>query len=222
MNASAIMSRPYNRWEIGVDTAVHAVAIVAGLVGGAALFWLAITRGEGADIAVLTLYSASVIAMFCCSAAYNLGRTSRHRNWLRNLDQAAIFLMIAGNYTPFTVLYLQGAWSLVLTALVWSIAFGGILIRLSRDGLFDRVSLALYLGLGWIGLVALFPLTSVVGVATLTLLVTGGLFYTAGVAFHLWERLPFQNAIWHGFVLTAAALHYAAVASSFVKLSAPA
>ena len=155
--------------------------------------------------------------MFSCSAAYNLGRWSRHRDWLRNLDQAAIFVMIASTYTPFTILHLEGAWSLALTSFVWSFAAVGILMRLLHGRLFERLSTLLYLAFGWMALVALFPLLRALDATTVALLAAGGLLYTAGVIFHLWERLPFQNAIWHGFVFAAASLHYAAVAGSIAS-----
>lgn len=210
--------RRHTRWETGVDGAVHAVAILAGILGAVGLLWLAASRGSAGHIAVAAIYSTSLIAMFSCSAAYNLNRWSPHGNWLRNLDQAAIFVMIAGSYTPFTIFFLEGPWRVALTTIIWSLCAVGIVIRLCHGRLFDRISLALYLGLGWIGLVALVPLVGAVDLSTLALLVGGGLLYTAGVLFHLWERLPFQNAIWHGFVLAAATVHFVAVAGTVAAL----
>ena len=119
--------------------------------------------------------------------------------------------MIAGTYTPFTLLALQGAWSWSFTCLVWSVALLGILLRLLHGRLFDRLSLGLYLVLGWIALAAIAPLVDALNTPTLILLAIGGALYTIGVIFHLWERLPFQNVIWHTFVVAAAAVHFAAV-----------
>jgi hemolysin III len=211
--------RSPSRWEIGVDSAIHAVAIIAGLAGAVALFVIASARGGAADLTVAAIYSGGLIAMFSCSAAYNLGRWSRHRFWLRNLDQAAIFVMIAGTYTPFTILHLDGAWRLALTGFVWSFAAIGIGLRLLGGSLFDRLSTLLYLGFGWMALLAIFPLVNALDPGIVALLAAGGLLYTIGVIFHLRETLPFQNAIWHAFVLAAASVHYAAVAGS---LAAPA
>lgn len=210
-----------SRLEVGVDGAIHAIAIVAGLAGGTTLLLMTGTRGRVADAVVVAIYSSTLLAMFSCSAAFNLGRWSRHHDLLRRLDQSAICLMIAGSYTPFTVLHLQGAWSLVLTSLVWSIAAVGITIRLLRARLFDRVSVPFYLSLGWIGLVALVPLARALDPLTLILLFTGGALYTIGVVFHRWESLPFQNAIWHAFVLAAAAIHFAATATSIAASPRP-
>ncbi len=229
MNAAAArdyvhtnLSRRLTRWEIGVDGAIHAAAIAAALVGAAALLWIAIVRGSADDIAASAIYATGLLAMLGCSCAYNLARWTRHGNWLQALDNSAIFIMIAGTYTPFTVLHMQGAWSLSLTGAVWAVAAAGILVRLLNGRLFDRISIGLYLALGWMGLIAFAPLVQALDNATLILLVVGGGLYTIGVVFHLWERLPFQTAIWHTFVVAAAATHYAAVVVSILAASAPA
>ena len=217
---SGAISRRLTRWEIGVDGAIHAAAIAAALVGAVALLWIAAVRGGAGDIAATAVYSAGLLAMLGCSCAYNLARWTRHGNWLRALDNSAIFVMIAGTYTPFTALHMQGAWSFSLTSAVWAIAAAGILMRLFSGQLFDRVSIGLYLALGWIGLIALAPLVQALDNTTLILLVVGGGLYTVGVVFHLWERLPFQTAIWHAFVVAAAATHYAAVVVSILAAGA--
>jgi hemolysin III len=129
--------------------------------------------------------------------------------------------MIAGTYTPFTVLHMQGAWSISLTSIVWATAGAGVLVRHLHGPLFDRISIGLYLALGWIGLVALAPLLQALDTPTMTLLVIGGALYTVGVVFLLWERLPFQTAIWHTFVVAAAATHYAAVVVGILAVTAP-
>ena len=223
LEASAkAVSRQLTRWEIGVDGIIHAAAIVAALIGGGVLLTLA--SGQGAlDVVAVAIYSGGLLAMLVCSAAYNLGSRGRHRSWLRNLDQAAIFLMIAGTYTPFTVLQLEGAWRVSLTTIVWSIAVCGILVRILHGRLFEKVAIAFYLSLGWMALVALAPLVRALDAPVLVigLLSTGGLLYTIGVVFHLWEKLPFQNAIWHGFVVAAAAFHFAAVVVTIVASPGP-
>jgi hemolysin III len=182
-----------------------------------ALFLLASRHGGREDVAAVAIYSAGLLAMLGCSFAYNMARFTRHAAWLCRLDHSAIFLMIAGTYTPFTVLDLEGAWRWSFTAAVWSVAILGVLLRLLHGRLFARISLALYLALGWIGLIALPPLLDALDTPALVLLAVGGGLYTLGIVFHLWERLPFQNAIWHGFVVAAAAAHYAAVVVSVVS-----
>jgi hemolysin III len=208
--------RALSRKELVVDGVIHVVGITAGLIGAAILVIAAARRGTPLELAALITYSGGLLAMLGCSAAYQLLRSSRRRELLRCFDHTAIFLMIAGTYTPFTLLRLEPLGASLLTGLVWSIAALGIALRLVRPSLFDRVSIGFYLALGWAGLAAIGPLVPFLQTSTLVLLAAGGLLYTVGVLFHVWERLPFQNAIWHAFVLVAAAAHYAAVLDEIV------
>jgi hemolysin III len=208
--------RALTRYERVADGVIHMIGIAAGLIGAAILVISAATRGSPRELAALATYSGGLLAMLGCSAAYQILRSSKRRELLRCFDHTAIFLMIAGTYTPFTLLRTRPVWDVALTAVVWSIAATGIALRLLRPQVFDRVSIAFYLALGWAGLAAVAPLVPFVQVSTLVLLGAGGLLYTAGVVFHLWERLPFQNAIWHAFVLVAAGAHYAAVLEEIV------
>jgi hemolysin III len=208
--------RALTRRELVADGVIHVIGITAGLVGAAILVVAAATQGSPLELAAIVTYSGGLLAMLGCSAAYQILRSSRRRELLRSFDHSAIFLMIAGTYTPFTLLRIRPFWDVALTAAVWSIAVAGIGLRLLSPRLFDRVSIGFYLALGWAGLAAIAPLIPLVQVSTLALLGAGGLLYTAGVVFHLWERLPFQNAIWHAFVLTAAGVHYAAVLEEIV------
>ncbi len=169
-----------------------------------------VSNGRAVLVSVLA-YAAGLLAMLCCSTAYHFASASPRRELLRRLDHAAIFLMIAGTYTPFTVNRLPLAWSIAMTATIWSIALAGVAMKLARGRRFERFSVGIYLALGWIGLVAGKQLYAALDKETLVLLGTGGLLYSVGTAFHLWERLRFQSAIWHVFVLSAAACHYAAV-----------
>ena len=148
--------------------------------------------------------------MLGCSAAYHLRHASPRREWLQRFDHAAIFAMIAGTYTPFTVRLARG-WAEGLTAGIWIVAALGIAAKLWKPKGIARNSTVLYLALGWIGLAAAGPFIAALGLPTLILLAAGGVIYSAGVVFHLSQRLKYQNAIWHGFVLTAACVHYAAV-----------
>jgi len=157
------------------------------------------------------VYSICLVAMLGCSAAYNLAFNTSRREFLRRLDHAAIFLMIAGTYTPFTTCRLPGAWAIGMTTAVWTGAASGAVLKLICPHRVEQVSTVAYLALGWIILVGIKPLLSSVDVQTAVLIGVGGLLYCIGTVFHLWQKLPFQNAIWHGFVLVAASCHYAAI-----------
>ncbi len=153
----------------------------------------------------------ALVATFTCSAGYHLVVRPRIKEVFRRLDHAAIFLMIAGTYTPFVLIKMDNAWGLGLLAVVWGMAAIGIAIKLFAPRFLDGLSTALYLVQGWAVVAAWEPLQTALSSSVLTLLMVGGVLYTVGVVFHLWNRLPYQNAIWHGFVLSAASCHYAAV-----------
>ena len=208
---SVTVLRDLTRHELAADCIIHILGIAGGSIGGATLVALIAARGDWLELGALLIYAVGIVAMFGCSAAYNLARTSRWRAAFQRCDHAAIFVMIAGTYTPFTLLRLDGIWSWGLTTAVWSIAGIGVLIKLCRGCDLRYASAAPYLLLGWIGIIAIDPLFRSLGWETLALIGLGGALYTIGIGFHVWHRLPFQNAIWHAFVLAAASVHYAAV-----------
>jgi hemolysin III len=197
--------------ELVADGVVHALGLILGVAGAGVLVLLVLFDGDPVVRAPLFIYAAGFLVMLACSAAYNVLRSSPRRDWLRRFDHAAIFAMIAGTYTPFTTLRLTGAWSSGLTAVIWAIAVVGMAAKLFRPRRIETISIVLYLTLGWIGLVALRPFLTSLDATTLALLAGGGVLYSVGVVFHVWESLPYHNAIWHGFVLTGAVVHYAAV-----------
>ncbi len=198
--------------ERRADAAVHALGLTLGSAGCLALAVAALPRaGDPLRVAALVAYAVGLLAMLGCSALYNLTPEGGRKRLFRRLDHAAIFLLIAGTYTPFTLVEIAGTWGTGLLAFVWSIAGVGIAAELLGLGRHDGLSVAAYLLLGWSVLAALGPLSAAVSPAGLALLVAGGVLYSAGVAFHLWTRLPYHNVVWHGFVLAAAACHYAAV-----------
>lgn len=192
------------------DRVVHVVGIGLGTAAAIALVVVTAIAGEAGDLVPILIYAIGLVAMLGCSAAYNVFNASVRREWLRRFDHAAIFAMIAGTYTPFTT-RLAGDWASGLTVAIWAVAATGIVLKLLRPRHIEAISIVLYLALGWIGLVAVGPFRSALDARTLALLTLGGVIYTAGVVFHLWRRLPYQNAIWHGFVLVAASVHYVAV-----------
>jgi hemolysin III len=201
----------YSAPERIADLCIHAVGVTASVIALAALIFIGVESKTALWIVGLIIYGLALVATFSFSAFYHVAMRPKLKEWLRRLDHAAIFLMIAGTYTPFILIKMHNAWGLGLLAVVWGMAAIGIAIKLFAPRYLDGISTALYLMQGWAILAAWEPLMSAVSGAVLTLLAIGGVLYTVGVVFHLWERLPFQNAIWHGFVLSAASCHYAAV-----------
>ena len=197
--------------ELWADKTVHVVGLTGGVVAGIVLLAVALRAGR-AEFATATAYAVCLITMLSFSAAYNLATGSPRREMLCRFDHAGIFAMIAGTYTPFTVLGLHGAWAIGMTALVWAIALLGIVLKLSvPTKRFHGFSTGLYLAFGWLGLVAFGPLAASVGTPLLILIGIGGLVYSVGTIFHLIQKMPYQKAVWHGFVVAAAAIQYVAV-----------
>ncbi len=195
--------------ELFADGIVHGVGLAAGVAGAVVL--LSAHAGGALETVAVATYAFGLLTMLFCSAAYNRAPPSRLKWWLRRFDHAAIFLMIAGTYTPFLAKFQDAGWAGVLGVAVWAGAAGGMALKIGWPGRFDRLSIGLYLLLGWSIVAAFEPLAASVSATTLTLLVAGGILYTVGVIFHVWERLRYQTAIWHGFVVAAAACHYGAV-----------
>jgi hemolysin III len=201
----------YSRGEMIADAAVHAAGILLALVALPILVTLAaVWDGTAPTMTALGIYAASVLAMFGCSGAYNMIRHPQASRILRRFDHAAIYLKIAGTQTPFAVIAWGPATGWVLTG-VWVVAIAGVLGKLLAEARWEKLSVALYLLLGWAGVLLIPTFSESLAQPTLVLMLTGGTLYSVGVVFHLWERLPYQNAIWHGFVLTATFVFYAAL-----------
>lgn len=205
------MSRPLSRGERVVDGWVNSIGLAAGVVGFAILIGAAAPRSGFALKASLVVYGGALVAMLGCSALYNAKCESRRRDLFRRLDHAAIFVMIAATYTPFLTMKIGGLWGMGLLVYMWAVAGAGVAMKLLWLQRFERLSVVLYLFLGWTIVVAIDPLFSSVSLPAIMLLVIGGVLYSVGVVFYLWERLAYQQAIWHGFVIAAAGCHYAAV-----------
>ncbi|MEO1091883.1 MAG: hemolysin III family protein [Pseudomonadota bacterium] len=200
-----------SRIEYWADGVVHALGVAGAIT---ACFVMVVLVPFGRDTALdtaVTVYLFGLVAMIGASAVYNLSSDSAPKALLRRIDHAAIFLMIAGTYTPFCVMVIGGAWGAGLLVAVWTLAVAGAAMRLFDWPRHDGITSAVYLVIGWLILVAVGPLIEAVSPAGLVLLAVGGLLYSVGVVFHLWSGLRFQRAIWHAFVVAAAACHFAAV-----------
>jgi len=209
--------RLYQKPERLADALIHVAGILFAITGGS---WL-LRHVTGLSVLTsVSVYCAGLFAMLAGSAAYNLWPAGRAREWLRRFDHAAIFVMIAGTYTPFAVNRLGPPSGTIILALVWLGAAAGVMLKLLFPRRFERISIALYIGLGWLILTVIRPLSAAVATADFWLLMIGGVVYSAGVFFYLLERLPYHKAIWHGFVLAAVVLHFAAVAGEFAVWNA--
>ena len=202
--------KAYSVNEHRVDVAAHVAGVTGGVLGAVAVMMTA-APGGALVITGALLYAIGLISMLSFSAAYNLCPPSPAKEWLRRFDHAAIFLMIAGTLTPFVMNRVGGAWGFSVLAGVWVVAALGVAMKLFFPRRWELLSIALYVGLGLSIVIVGDQLMKVISPVSLGLLVAGCAIYLIGIVFHLWERLPFQNAVWHWLVLLAAGLHYGAV-----------
>ena len=210
--------RDYDFLETLADAIVHGVGVVAALIGVTVLIFQTTVWGTQAAMLAAWIYGLGLIGALAISFIYNMLPPSRFKWIMRRLDHSAIFILIAATYTPFLE---PGASSdpMILTLLVaiWFMAGIAVAVKCLFPGRYDRLAVILYLAMGWSGILAIRPIAMHLPATSMVLIVIGGLLYTAGVIFHLWQKLRFQNAIWHAFVVTAAAVHYVAVLTAAVS-----
>jgi hemolysin III len=184
---------------IGVGLSIAALAI---LVTFAGLF------GDAWRVVTLSIYGSTLILLYLASTFYHSFQSQPVKKVFRVLDHSAIFLLIAGTYTPFTLVNLRGGWGWTLFGLIWALAMGGIILEVFFRNRFKWLSIGIYVGMGWLVIIALKPLLSALPVGGLIWLGIGGLIYTFGVVFYAWESIPFNHAIWHLFVLGGSVCHF--------------
>lgn len=194
------------------DGTVHAVGVIGAVAGAVLLMVWAAGTASPAQMTALAVYGATLVVTFVASAAYHLLPWHGIRPILRRVDHAAIYLKIAGTYTPLVVMIGSGFAYLVL-GLVWALAVIGVVLKLFFWRAPGRFGPALYLVMGWLSLALIWSLWPVVPLSTMILIAVGGLLYTAGVPFYAAERLRYSTAIWHGFVVVASACFFIAIAT---------
>lgn len=213
---SHIVSWNEDRLEKIADGVVHIVGLALALTGTGALLVYAFGVANAALYAAVVTYLIGLVASLAASSAYNIWPVSKVKWVLRRLDHSAIFLLIAGTYTPFIAQMPDGLAARALFAAVWGLALAGIVLKLALPGRFDRLAVAAYLALGWCGAFVFPTMQAALPPSTLWLIAIGGLLYSSGVIFYAWSGLRFNKAIWHVFVLSGAACHYGAVFDSLI------
>ena len=205
----------YSTPEKLADGIIHVIGVVAGILATVWMLTSAAGSSVAGSVASLSVYCIGLLAMLSASAAYNMAPPGRAKGILRRVDHAVIFLMIAGTYTPFTMHLIEGWQGVALGIAIWIVACVGIALKLFFPRRLERLSLALYLAMGWMLVIVIGPIIDSLEPDTLALLLAGGILYTIGAGIHALRRLPFHNAIWHALVLVAAGLHYASIYGAF-------
>jgi hemolysin III len=200
----------YTLGEELVHAITHGLGLVASIVGLAALVIAASLSGDAWHVVGAAIFGTTLVLLYTASTFYHGISAPRAKRVFQRLDHAAIFLLIAGTYTPFTLVSLRGPWGWSLLAVVWSLAILGIALQAWAPNR-TRLYLVLYLAMGWMGVIAWAPLVRTLDPDGLSLLVLGGVAYSVGALFYAWERLPYNHAIWHLFVLAGSACHFSCV-----------
>src|SRR5712691_9603543 len=195
------------------NSLTHGVGLALSIAGFLVLVVLAVMRGSAWRIVSCAVYGSSLICLYLYTAStlYHSIRSRRLKRVLKICDHSAIYLLIAGTYTPFLLVNLRGGWGWSLFGVVWGLALAGILLKFWFVDHFQILSTTVYLLMGWLAVIALRPLLEMVPTAGLLWLLAGGFFYTIGVVFYAWKRIPYNHVIWHVFVMAGSTCHYFAV-----------
>jgi hemolysin III len=206
------MSSPaYSDREELANRLSHGLGAVLGLVGLVLMVVASSRHGDAWHVVSTAVFGVTLVLLYSASTLYHSYRDERKRHLLQKFDHAAIFLLIAGTYTPFVLVTLRGPWGWSLFGVVWGLAVVGVALKFWFAGRYKLVSTLIYVAMGWLVMIAIKPLVTALPAGGMKLLVAGGLCYTGGAVFYLWKRLPYHHAVWHLFVLGGSACHWAAV-----------
>jgi hemolysin III len=201
----------YSPREELANALTHGVGAALSVAGLVVLVTLTGRHGDAWRVTATAIFGVTLVLLYSASTLYHSFRGEPLKRLLRKFDHASIFLLIAGTYTPFLLVNLRGPWGWSLFGVIWTMAIAGVALKFWFTGRFRIASTLLYVGMGWLVLIALRPLSNAISAPALGLLVAGGFIYTVGTVFYLWKRLPYHHAIWHLFVLGGSACHFCAV-----------
>lgn len=201
----------YSLGEEIAHASTHGLGVVLSIVGLTVLVARASLYGNAWHITAVSIFGATLVLMYTASTLYHSIPLPRTKRVLRVIDHSLIYFLIAGTYTPFTLVTLHGPWGWSLFGVTWGLAVAGVAFKIFATGKFEKLSLAIYLCMGWCAVAAVKPLLQNLETGGLILMLAGGLTYSGGVAFYVWEKLRYHHAIWHLFVLAGSVLHFFAV-----------
>jgi hemolysin III len=207
MKTTASMSE-YSVLEEYLHAATHGVGVILSILGLSWMLTLSVSAGDPWRIVASSIYGASLIMLFLASTVYHGLHASNHRDLFKMLDHCAIYLLIAGTYTPFLLVAMRGTAGWWMLGTVWVLATAGIIKKLVLKHRFPKLALATYLGMGWLAVIVLPQMAAAIGAGGMTWLIAGGLCYTVGAVFYAADRLPFNHTVWHVFVLGGGICHF--------------
>lgn len=204
--------RPLSRGEELANSLTHGLGLLLSIVSFPVLIFAMVPRRDPLMVVAVSVFAASLVALYGASTVYHALPQSETKLFFRKVDHVAIYLLIAGTYTPFLLGVLRGPLGWGLFALVWTMAAIGVVFKTSKLGFrYPRVSIVVYMAMGWLALVAVKPFIAAMPVNGIIWLVAGGLCYTSGVTFYVWDKLKYGHAVWHLFVLAGSICHFIAV-----------
>jgi len=208
MNTDA---REYPETEEKLNVITHGIGFLLSVAALVLLVVRATLYGTALHIVSAAIYGSSLVVLYFASTSFHMAKNQKTRNRLNVFDHASIFLLIAGTYTPFALVTLQGPWGWSIFGVIWGMAFAGIILKLYYTGRFNTLSTVLYVLMGWVMVIAIVPLVRALPVCGLLWLLAGGISYTLGAVIFLLNKLPFNHAIFHVFVLMGSICHFVAV-----------
>lgn len=212
MAQNRLIAHGYSLAEEIANSISHGVGCIFGIVGLVLLLTQAVEmRADITAITSYSLYGGSMILLFLASTLYHAIPHQKAKHWLKKFDHCAIYLLIAGTYTPFLLVGLKSPLAQGLMVVIWSLALAGIIFKLTIAHRFKVLSLITYLSMGWLSLVVIYQLATKLSAGGVWLLAAGGIVYSLGVIFYVSRRIPYNHAIWHGFVLGGSILHFCAI-----------
>lgn len=200
-----------NRYTLGEEIANSITHGIGAALSIAALVLLVVFASQHKDvwqIVSFSIYGISLIALYLSSTLYHAFTNAKVKHFFRLLDHSCIFLLIAGTYTPPTLIAMRGSWGWTLFTLIWAMAVGGLIFEAMNIGKYKFISVAIYMAMGWLAIIAIKPMLEALPPGMFQWFLIGGLFYTAGIIFYAWKKIPYHHAIWHLFVLVGSITHF--------------
>lgn len=205
------MKKVYSTTEEVFHTITHGLGAGLSIAGFIVLLILAIKQGDGWTLAGVTVFGIALILLYLSSTLYHSFPPSKIKNFFQFLDHSCIYVLIAGTYTPFLLVYMRGLWGWILFGLLWTLTALGFIFKLFFIGKWNKLATIIYILMGWIAIIAIKPAIEMIPTGAILLMLLGGIIYTGGVIFYLWERLPFHHVIWHLFVLGGSLVHFVCI-----------
>lgn len=203
--------KQYTLGEEIANSLTHGLGAILSIVGLIVLIINAAVDGNSWHMVSFSIFGSTLIFLYVASTLYHSMPQPSTKLIFKRIDHSAIFLLIAGTYTPFTLIHLRGVWGWTIFTVIWVLAIAGIILKIFTVTRFRKLSVALYILMGWLCVIAFNEMINKIPSFSLILLIIGGLFYTSGVIFYMWKKLPYGHAIWHLFVLTGSAFHFFSV-----------